>query len=430
MLCCIIGLGQVSCGGDGGAGFGGYSLAGGGVGGTGYSSGSVSSYGSIYSNGIHFDTRSAEIIIEGHSVGLGDGAAHDHLKLGQIVRVEGTINEDDSGAAQRVYYDKTMEGPCSDVEYLDPYTRLITILGQKIIIDNQTEYVDADLDSVFTEPGQVLEVSGFFDEQDVLFASYIAKKQGSDEVTVTGTVQSLDAGNRTFRLGDLTIDYGYVDTPMPELAEGEKVRVKGRFDADSSNIEAVELMDWHALDHRLEAEKIKIEGIVLEMNDADVSLPMEMKVDDVVIRIDENTVFKEIDSADDLISGMEVLVTGTLTNGILFADQVENKLDLIVTGGVVASMDDAQQTFIIDDSHQLVRISDVSAILGASGFLHFTDISEGDQVRIMGWIRPDNSITVRLVSDICGSDCWYLNKSHYSSLYWGSTVLGSGTQCR
>lgn len=105
-LISVITLFLQSCGVSDGSGSGGYQLAGGGVGGTGYSSGTVSSFGSIYSNGIHFDTRNAEIIIEGRLAARGDAAAHEHLNMGQIVRIEGDIHDDDTGVAQRVYYDK------------------------------------------------------------------------------------------------------------------------------------------------------------------------------------------------------------------------------------------------------------------------------------------------------------------------------------
>ena len=103
-------------------------IAGGGIGGTGIiSSGTVSAHGSIFVNGIRFETDEAEIIIDGRV------AREDELGLGMVVLVTGTINEDGvTGVAQRVVYDEEVQGPINAITTgADGDTLLLDVLGQQ-----------------------------------------------------------------------------------------------------------------------------------------------------------------------------------------------------------------------------------------------------------------------------------------------------------
>ena len=74
----LAGIMTVSCGGGGGSG----EVASGGIGGTGISSGAVTGFGSIFVNGVEFDTSGASITMGGISVSESD------LKLGMVVEVQ------------------------------------------------------------------------------------------------------------------------------------------------------------------------------------------------------------------------------------------------------------------------------------------------------------------------------------------------------
>ena len=82
-------VGVASCG-------GGTQLAGGGIGGTGISQGAITGFGSIFVNGVEFNTSGATIIKDGNTVTQND------LKIGMVVTVDGSIDTSTSGSATTV----------------------------------------------------------------------------------------------------------------------------------------------------------------------------------------------------------------------------------------------------------------------------------------------------------------------------------------
>ena len=77
-------------------------VASGGIGGTGATAGLVSDYGSIFVNGVEFDTSDADIVVEVEWVGYGDQAARTHLPIGQAVVVQGDLLNEITGSAIQV----------------------------------------------------------------------------------------------------------------------------------------------------------------------------------------------------------------------------------------------------------------------------------------------------------------------------------------
>ncbi len=97
----------INCGGGGGGSSNVASLgeeSGGGIGGTGLtSSGTITGFGSIFVNGVEFETDSAEILLDGNT------AADTALRLGMVVLVTGTLNEDGvTGTADRVEFNNAV----------------------------------------------------------------------------------------------------------------------------------------------------------------------------------------------------------------------------------------------------------------------------------------------------------------------------------
>ena len=73
------------------------STAGGGVGGTGISVGTITGFGSVFVNGVEFDTSGASITVDGTP------ASESDLGIGMVVAVEGAFNENGlTGKADRI----------------------------------------------------------------------------------------------------------------------------------------------------------------------------------------------------------------------------------------------------------------------------------------------------------------------------------------
>ncbi|MFU8765483.1 MAG: DUF5666 domain-containing protein, partial [Haliea sp.] len=130
-----------ACGGGGG---GGDSVAvssppptgggGGGIGGSGQSttsSGTIDGFGSIFVNGVRFDTDDAEVIVNGEVRG------EEALRLGMVVLVSGEVDDDGvTGTAQRVLYDNELKGPISAIQIApDGNSKLLTVLGVNVIVE-------------------------------------------------------------------------------------------------------------------------------------------------------------------------------------------------------------------------------------------------------------------------------------------------------
>ena len=104
----------------------------GGMSGTGVSQGAVSSFGSVFVNGVRWDLSSATIEIDGVV------ASESDLRVGMVVRVEGDFAAGNSdGTATRVTFEDVLEGPIEDapVETVPGMIKTFTILGQTVAVD-------------------------------------------------------------------------------------------------------------------------------------------------------------------------------------------------------------------------------------------------------------------------------------------------------
>ena len=202
----LVTLGLSACGGGGG----GDSLASTdgsptqGISGSGAtSSGTIDGFGSIFVNGVEFDTDDAEIIVEGQRGNEAD------LGIGMVVLVKGSVNADGTtGTADRVIVDNEVEGPVTAIQPdQDNDTKLLTILGIGVIVERTgTVFEGVTFDTIALE--DVLEVSGFPETGNNLRATRVERKSafvpGQTIVEVKGQVQNL-VGTQ-FDLGEFMVD--------------------------------------------------------------------------------------------------------------------------------------------------------------------------------------------------------------------------------
>src|SRR3990172_11421322 len=139
--------------------------AGGGIGGTGISVGKITATRgtSVDVNGVAFDITNTTVTVDGVP------GNQNNLKVGMIVKVDGTFNPDGTtGVAANIEFKDILEGP---VDIVDPASNTIVVLGQTVIVDGTTYFdyfFDLDVNGVvdLTEfmndivAGNVVEVSG------------------------------------------------------------------------------------------------------------------------------------------------------------------------------------------------------------------------------------------------------------------------------
>ncbi|HIN93011.1 MAG TPA: hypothetical protein EYM99_09350 [Alphaproteobacteria bacterium] len=181
---CLAGTGLASCGVGVGLGL----LAEGGISGTGISFGAITGLGSIFSNGIKFNTDDAEVTFEGFP------GSDMQLKTGMVVSVVGEFDtQTQKGTAETVDFSYTLLG---EVEYVDLNSGVIHAIGQSVLTDGRTVFDDVELPQFVV--GDFVAVSGFINVGGAILSTYVNKIPQQLSLVVEGVVTNFDSGNRTF----------------------------------------------------------------------------------------------------------------------------------------------------------------------------------------------------------------------------------------
>lgn len=335
---------------------GGVALLADGIGGTGITSvGRITGFGSVYVNGVHFNTDGATFTRDDN------GATQQEFRVGEIVKVEGRVNADGkTGVATKVVYADTLEGPVTRAVQ----GKSIEILGQTVLVDNLTVLHGfktlADL-----EEGNIVEVSGFIDAQGRIEASSLSLQQVAFEagivLEVEGEISQLDTQRQTFKIGELDIQYTaahFVDLSPETLRDGVFVIVSADQDLQDNILLASRIASHSAGGTALEVDGIyEVEGVVSEL-----SSPTRFKVGSLEVITDGNTEYAN-GLLSDLHLDAEIIVTGSATApDTLQAERIEfidTSVEVVLQGSLDAV--DIKQGSITVAGQQLVL--DASTLL-------------------------------------------------------------------
>lgn len=299
--------------------------------------GQIAGFGSIYVNGVRYDTAGASYDVD-------DTTASDDtaLAVGMVVKIQGSVNADGvTGKADSVSYDDEIEGIVQDLatDAADPEIKTFTVLGIAIRADlNGTNFEGEDdpnfsFDTIMN--GDNVEVSGEY-SGDVLIASYIEKQDASDDdFEVKGTIEQYD-GNDSFVLVlrndaalDVTLAAG-ARIPSVGIANGQYVEVEGTIpdpvNAPNSLLASkVELEDDDRLDDD-DRDEVKTKGILNYDMDAG-----SWSVKDIVLAFDASTKYKPASLGDSIAdmsaAGLYVEVEGRYVNDVLEVHEIELEED-------------------------------------------------------------------------------------------------------
>jgi hypothetical protein len=317
-----------ACGGGGG---GGDALAnnGGGIGGTGITaSGTVDGFGSIFVNGVEFETDAASIVLDGNDANESD------LRLGMVVTVTGTVSDDGiTGTADIVEFDDDVQGPITAIAIdLDGTSKTLTVLGFSIVVD-EVSTTFGGVTFATLAINDVVEVSGFSDTLSVIHATRLEKKEvfvaGTSEIEIKGLVSGL-LGSQ-FNLGSFTVDFSAADlsdVPGGNLVNGMNVEVKGTL---------VGII--------ITASQIEEEGSLFDEEEGDVSV--EGLINSFVSVGNFQINGQQVDASNaglepatlQLMDDLRVEVEGNIVNGILIAEEVSARSGEIKLAATVQSLD-------------------------------------------------------------------------------------------
>lgn len=310
-----------ACGGGGGG-----SVASGGIGGTGVTSGTVSGFGSVFVNGIEFETDGTIRDVD-DDVDISNGSDDDEvLGIGMVVTIIGTVNDDGvSGIADSIEYDDEIEGPvAAEQDDGNPNTRTFDIFNITVVVDRSaTVFASTDYDSL--AENDLLEVSGYFGADGTLLATRVERKgelvSGVSEVEIKGEVIRFDSSMSTFMLvglDDIVITFDnateFEDFPGP-VANGLFVEVEGTLVTATSILASrIELEDEGFGD---DVDQISIEGLVTDFSDISSFKVAGQRVNA------SNATFEPASLEASIDNGDKVDVEGAIVDGILKAKEVE-----------------------------------------------------------------------------------------------------------
>lgn len=391
------------CGGGGGD--DGLGVADGGIRGTGASVGPVSGFGSVFVNGIRFET-------DGNVVSDDGITSESQLDKGMILRVDGEWRNDGEGTAERVEYDDTFRGEIVIVaETLDPDDSSIresvtfTVYGQTVVADKQTVFRGKSLQTL--DDGDFFRVSGWRlpDPEGRYRASYVGILSPSPEdVEIEGRIDdnSVNVGLNRFSINGFTVSYSNTttfgdgltrsDLQNPGIVvevEGSIGLVDGATGLIASNIERDETRRYQ----RGDDDDIEFAGpVATAFDDADGTFT----INGLTVVVPDDDVFDDGLTGADLQPGLLIQVEGAfLADGRVEAEEIEIRdANAEVEGRInQASIDFSARTFLVggvlvqvtpltiitdDDDDQRIGLSDLNGAFDVEveGIERATDTGE------------------------------------------------------
>ena len=368
--------------------------AGGGIGGTGVvSSGTVTDIGSIWVNGVEYDTSEAALFINGTSAGIGDPAIFNHIFPGQVVLVAGSIYEDQTGTAEEVYYITNVAGPVASVETIDAYDRRLTVLNQDVVVTEDTVVETNGLGDIMT--GDLIEVSGLRDDTGRIIATFVSKTAAAatpqDTYWVSGVVGLLDENQHRFFINALEIDYSTA-TLSGNLADGlaNQVRIlaSGYRGASDAVFMADTLQPFNPM-LTSETVKIEIEGIAGTKFDTD-----RFAMEGFEVLVDDDTRFSGGVAAD-IYAGTHLEVEGALTGSQVTAESIVIK-DGFKLETELKEKNAVTQILVMRGFESMtVRVNSLTRYIGVDKT--FDDLAIGNRLSIRGRITSDQSLLATLI---------------------------------
>ncbi len=351
---------------------------GGGVGseGTGsYASGSISGFGSIIVNGVHFDESAAQVQDDD-----GQTLAGSALALGMVVQVSaGPVSTAADGSrravASAVRTSRSLVGPASAV---DTARGQLLVLGQTVWVSGATVF-DARLAGGLAgvKGGQLLEVYGFYDSNRKGYtATRINPAAAGAGYLVSGPVAGLDARSQTFSVGSQTYSFaglGVAGSP----SEGEAVRLKLQPATDSSGrwvVSGQRASDSTPQDR----DGAGLDGVVSALLSGN-----RFVVDGVTV----NASAAQFSGA--VVVGSEVEVSGSLRAGVLVAAAVKVSGDQVKSfelEGSPSALDSTARRFVLRGTTVSYARSDLvfengsaAKLVGYTGTLQVEGVLSADR---------------------------------------------------
>ena len=348
-----------------------------------FSSGTITGFGSIVVNGVHFDESSALVQDDD-----GLSVARSSLALGMVVQITGgaqatAADGSATAVATAVRTNRALVGPAAALVVnvaanAGSNTGSLSVLGQTVLVAADTVF-DARLAGGLARisSGQLLEVYGYYDSTRALYtATRIAPADVATGYRVSGPVVAVDAQARTFTLGSQTYSLaGLASSP----AKDDQLRLKLQTSPDSSGrwVVSTTTPDDAAPKDSAGAE---IDGVVSALLTGSRFVVNGVMVDASAAKI-----------SGTLQLGSKVEVRGKLSAGVLLASKVQADSGGAKTfelSGTLSSLDSANRRFVLRGT----SVSYARADLVFSGGTAARLVGYTGKLKVEGLLASDRNV--------------------------------------
>lgn len=336
--------------------------------------GTVTAFGSVWVNGVRFDTAGATFKLDDNPVG------QDALRVGMVVRVDGSI---DDKRASAVTVDDAIKGR---VEQVLDASRMV-VMGQTVQIDNNTRFDNGVVPVV----GNYVEVHGLVVGDGAVAASYIERKStlATPPFVVKGVVKNHNPAASTFQVGTLNVSYaGALVNDMPAAPwDGLTVDAKGSACAGNppatpvcGTLTATKVEPAGA--RVAQTAKAEVEGFVTSLTANGFVISGQTVV------VNAATVFVGGVAAE-LVVGVKVEAEGPISGGVLtatkvaFKDNVRFEADVATVNAGAGTLTLAGLPGITVQVSALTQLKDVASLAA---------LAPGNHLRIKARPGPGNSV--------------------------------------
>jgi len=350
--------------------------------------GTITGFGSIYVNGVHFKTTSATIRKNRQVV------AQSALKVGEIARIKGSKNSaDGTGNADSVDVEENVVGPIATI---DTTLNTLTVLGQTVKIDAGTSFSSdvqpADITGLKVD--DFVEVSGLTAADGTISATRIGREASAGTLQVLGTVASVDTVAHTFMINALIVNYSAANLTgftSGAPANDDVVEVQGTsFDAGTTTLTATSVDKQMSDAEEAGAhEDMEREGLITRFASA-----TDFDVEGEPVTTTSATVYRN-GTAADLALNVKVEVEGSLdSSNVLVADVVSfDRNGGVELQSTVTAVDATAGTLTVLGVQITVtsttRFEDKSS--AQVEMFSLSNISVGDTVDVHGFESPAGS---------------------------------------
>ncbi len=271
--------------------------------------GEIEGFGSIIVNGVHYDERAANIIING-----APNQPRHLLELGMIVEVQGTVDATrTTGVANKVIVNRTLVG---EVQSVDAATGEFTVLNQRVRPSTTMQIVGVNQNSTI-RPGLFVGIYGL---RDATIGGVIATRlEGLDSVPqslIRGTVTRLTATQ--FKIGSLVVSRANAAVSnVSHLENGAFVEAVGAFDAAESTLRAATI--------KVTKEVEGAEGADTELTGYVAGFQSLSAFTLAGVTVDASGAQFENGTAAELANGRKVEAEGHFMGGVLMAESIHFK---------------------------------------------------------------------------------------------------------